>query len=165
MKPAIDSSLSFVSALKIIGGVDPSLYVGEIWYTPIRREWYYEVIIVRIKVNDQDLNMDCKEVKKKSVKKNNNYKRQDWIIAYTCFLPSCSTTMIKALWTVALPTFACQKKCSRPQLKLLKLHRRWVLVRCHLIHNCEILVFQLYSPKKWHCHIHTHNVTLCFCKM
>lgn len=69
MKPAIDSSLSFVSALKIIGGVDPSLYVGEIWYTPIRREWYYEVIIVRIKVNDQDLNMDCKEVKKKSVKK------------------------------------------------------------------------------------------------
>lgn len=43
--------------------MDPSLYVGKIWYTPIRREWYYEVIIVRIKVNEQDLNMDCKEVK------------------------------------------------------------------------------------------------------
>lgn len=42
--------------------MDPSLYVGEIWYTPIRREWYYEVIIVRIEVNGQDLNMDCKEV-------------------------------------------------------------------------------------------------------
>uniref|UniRef100_A0AAQ5Y2G3 Peptidase A1 domain-containing protein n=1 Tax=Amphiprion ocellaris TaxID=80972 RepID=A0AAQ5Y2G3_AMPOC len=42
--------------------MDPSLYVGELWYTPIRREWYYEVIIVRIEVNGQDLNMDCKEV-------------------------------------------------------------------------------------------------------
>ncbi|XP_056613487.1 beta-secretase 1 isoform X1 [Triplophysa dalaica] len=45
----------------IIGGIDPSLYVGELWYTPIRREWYYEVIIARIEVNGQDLNMDCKE--------------------------------------------------------------------------------------------------------
>lgn len=48
---------------QIIGGVDSSLYVGELWYTPIRREWYYEVIIVRIEVNGQDLNMDCKEVR------------------------------------------------------------------------------------------------------
>lgn len=47
---------------QIIGGTDPSLYVGDLWYTPIRREWYYEVIIVRIEVNGQDLNMDCKEV-------------------------------------------------------------------------------------------------------
>uniref|UniRef100_A0AAQ5ZJ83 Beta-secretase 1 n=1 Tax=Amphiprion ocellaris TaxID=80972 RepID=A0AAQ5ZJ83_AMPOC len=51
-----------VGGSMIIGGVDPSLYVGELWYTPIRREWYYEVIIVRIEVNGQDLNMDCKEV-------------------------------------------------------------------------------------------------------
>lgn len=43
--------------------MDPSLYVGELWFTPIRREWYYEVIIVRIEVNGQDLNMDCKEVR------------------------------------------------------------------------------------------------------
>lgn len=49
--------------MQIIGGIDPSLYVGEVWYTPIRREWYYEVIIVRIEVNGQDLNMDCKEVR------------------------------------------------------------------------------------------------------
>ncbi|MBN3312597.1 BACE1 secretase, partial [Atractosteus spatula] len=47
--------------VQIIGGVDSSLYVGELWYTPIRREWYYEVIIVRIEVNGQDLHMDCKE--------------------------------------------------------------------------------------------------------
>ncbi|XP_036381529.1 beta-secretase 1-like [Megalops cyprinoides] len=45
----------------ILGGVDPSLFVGEFWYTPVRREWYYEVIIVRIDVNGQDLGMDCKE--------------------------------------------------------------------------------------------------------
>uniref|UniRef100_A0A671QLB8 Beta-secretase 1 n=1 Tax=Sinocyclocheilus anshuiensis TaxID=1608454 RepID=A0A671QLB8_9TELE len=50
-----------VGSSQIIGGIDPSLYVGELWYTPIRREWYYEVIIVRIEVNGQDLNMDCKE--------------------------------------------------------------------------------------------------------
>ncbi|KAI1903857.1 hypothetical protein AGOR_G00031540 [Albula goreensis] len=45
----------------ILGGVDPTLFVGDVWYTPIRREWYYEVIIVRVEVNGQDLNMDCKE--------------------------------------------------------------------------------------------------------
>ena len=44
--------------------MDTSLYVGDLWYTPIRREWYYEVIIVRIEVNGQDLSMDCKEVSK-----------------------------------------------------------------------------------------------------
>lgn len=51
-----------LSALQIIGGIDRSLYVGDIWYTPIRKEWYYEVIIVKLEVNGQDLNMDCKEV-------------------------------------------------------------------------------------------------------
>lgn len=55
--------LYYSSFFQIIGGVDSSLYVGELWYTPIRREWYYEVIIVRIEVNGQDLNMDCKEVR------------------------------------------------------------------------------------------------------
>lgn len=55
--------LCYSPCFQIIGGVDPSLYVGELWYTPIRREWYYEVIIVRIEVNGQDLNMDCKEVR------------------------------------------------------------------------------------------------------
>ncbi|NXJ32633.1 BACE1 secretase, partial [Ciconia maguari] len=52
---------AFPSLLQIIGGIDRSLYVGDIWYTPIRKEWYYEVIIVKLEVNGQDLNMDCKE--------------------------------------------------------------------------------------------------------
>lgn len=49
--------------LQIIGGIDQSLYRGIIWYTPIRKEWYYEVIIVKIDINGQDLQMDCKEVR------------------------------------------------------------------------------------------------------
>lgn len=52
---------------QIIGGIDPSLHGGSIWYTPIRKEWYYEVIIVRIEINSQDLQMDCKEVKEGAV--------------------------------------------------------------------------------------------------
>lgn len=59
--PACGGS-AVLSALQIIGGIDRSLYVGDIWYTPIRKEWYYEVIIVKLEVNGQDLNMDCKEV-------------------------------------------------------------------------------------------------------
>uniref|UniRef100_U3J3W3 Beta-secretase 1 n=1 Tax=Anas platyrhynchos platyrhynchos TaxID=8840 RepID=U3J3W3_ANAPP len=54
-------ALAAVGGSMIIGGIDRSLYVGDIWYTPIRKEWYYEVIIVRLEVNGQDLNMDCKE--------------------------------------------------------------------------------------------------------
>ena len=49
---------------QIIGGIDPSLSRGRIWYTPIRKEWYYEVIIVKIEINEQDLQMDCKEVRR-----------------------------------------------------------------------------------------------------
>lgn len=55
--------IPFLSLLQIIGGIDRSLYMGDIWYTPIRKEWYYEVIIVKLEVNGQDLNMDCKEVR------------------------------------------------------------------------------------------------------
>uniref|UniRef100_A0A6I8P155 Beta-secretase 1 n=1 Tax=Ornithorhynchus anatinus TaxID=9258 RepID=A0A6I8P155_ORNAN len=53
-----------VGGSMIIGGIDPSLYVGGLWYTPIRREWYYEVIIVRMEINGQDLKLDCKETEK-----------------------------------------------------------------------------------------------------
>lgn len=50
-----------VGGSMVIGGIDSSLYVGNVWYTPIRKEWYYEVIIVKIEINGQDLMMDCKE--------------------------------------------------------------------------------------------------------
>ncbi|KAL2807330.1 beta-secretase 1 isoform C precursor [Daubentonia madagascariensis] len=54
-------ALASVGGSMIIGGIDHSLYIGSLWYTPIRREWYYEVIIVRVEINGQDLKMDCKE--------------------------------------------------------------------------------------------------------
>ncbi|XP_007906975.2 beta-secretase 1 [Callorhinchus milii] len=54
-------SASSVGGSMIIGGIDSSLYLGSIWFTPIRKEWYYEVIIVKIEINGQDLKMDCKE--------------------------------------------------------------------------------------------------------
>ncbi|XP_068936018.1 beta-secretase 1 isoform X1 [Petaurus breviceps papuanus] len=54
-------AMASVGGSMIIGGIDHSLYVGSLWYTPIRREWYYEVVIVRVEINGQDLKMDCKE--------------------------------------------------------------------------------------------------------
>nr|XP_045002427.1 uncharacterized protein LOC123459553 [Jaculus jaculus] len=55
------AKISERDSFQIIGGIDHSLYTGSLWYTPIRREWYYEVIIVRVEINGQDLKMDCKE--------------------------------------------------------------------------------------------------------
>nr|XP_060626280.1 beta-secretase 2 [Anolis sagrei ordinatus] len=45
----------------ILGGIEPSLYKGEIWYTPIQREWYYQVEVLKLEVGGQNLNLDCKE--------------------------------------------------------------------------------------------------------
>lgn len=44
-----------------LGGLDKSLYIGPMLYTPVRKEGYYEVIITDIRVNDQSLKLDCKE--------------------------------------------------------------------------------------------------------
>uniref|UniRef100_A0A4X2MEK9 Beta-secretase 1 n=1 Tax=Vombatus ursinus TaxID=29139 RepID=A0A4X2MEK9_VOMUR len=64
--PSLNQSeaMASVGGSMIIGGIDHSLYVGSLWYTPIRREWYYEVVIVRVEINGQDLKMDCKETEK-----------------------------------------------------------------------------------------------------
>lgn len=45
----------------IMGGAEPSLYRGSIWYTPIVEEWYYQVEVLKLEVGDQNLNLDCKE--------------------------------------------------------------------------------------------------------
>ncbi|CAD5116949.1 DgyrCDS5789 [Dimorphilus gyrociliatus] len=44
-----------------IGGIDKSLFNGDIQYVPIKRKAYYEVVIGDVKVNGQSLSMDCKE--------------------------------------------------------------------------------------------------------
>ncbi|KAJ8257145.1 hypothetical protein COCON_G00192970 [Conger conger] len=45
----------------ILGGIEPTLYKGSIWYTPIKEEWYYQVEILKLEVGNQNLNLDCKE--------------------------------------------------------------------------------------------------------
>ncbi|TRZ05075.1 hypothetical protein HGM15179_022032, partial [Zosterops borbonicus] len=46
----------------VLGGIEPSLYTGEIWYTPIKEEWYYQVEILKLEVGGQNLELDCREV-------------------------------------------------------------------------------------------------------
>ncbi|PIK41712.1 putative beta-secretase 1 [Apostichopus japonicus] len=48
--------------LMTIGGIDDTLYKGKIFYTPLREKWFYEVVITNIKIDNQSLGMDCKEV-------------------------------------------------------------------------------------------------------
>nr|XP_033798904.1 beta-secretase 2 [Geotrypetes seraphini] len=43
----------------VLGGIEPSLYTGEIWYTPIKEEWYYQVEVLKLEVGGQNLNLDC----------------------------------------------------------------------------------------------------------
>ncbi|RXN33760.1 beta-secretase 2-like protein [Labeo rohita] len=45
----------------IMGGVEPTLYRGSVWYTPILEEWYYQVEVLKLEVGAQNLNLDCKE--------------------------------------------------------------------------------------------------------
>uniref|UniRef100_A0A8C6M907 Beta-secretase 2 n=1 Tax=Nothobranchius furzeri TaxID=105023 RepID=A0A8C6M907_NOTFU len=45
----------------IMGGVEPTLYRGSLWYTPIVEEWYYQVEVLKLEVGDQNLNLDCRE--------------------------------------------------------------------------------------------------------
>ncbi|XP_075053374.1 beta-secretase 2 [Mixophyes fleayi] len=43
----------------VMGGIEPSLYTGDIWYTPITEEWYYQVEILKFEVGGITLNLDC----------------------------------------------------------------------------------------------------------
>ncbi|NWY36741.1 BACE2 secretase, partial [Sylvia atricapilla] len=45
----------------VLGGIEPSLYTGDIWYTPIKEEWYYQVEILKLEVGGQNLELDCRE--------------------------------------------------------------------------------------------------------
>ncbi|KAM5150366.1 beta-secretase 2-like [Callospermophilus lateralis] len=45
----------------VLGGIEPSLYKGDIWYTPIKEEWYYQIEILKLEIGGQSLNLDCKE--------------------------------------------------------------------------------------------------------
>ncbi|KAL7851462.1 hypothetical protein AOLI_G00218180 [Acnodon oligacanthus] len=45
----------------IMGGIEPTLYQGSVWYTPVLQEWYYQVEVLKLEVGDQNLNLDCRE--------------------------------------------------------------------------------------------------------
>jgi beta-site APP-cleaving enzyme 2 (memapsin 1) len=45
-----------------MGGAEPTLYRGVMWYTPIKEEWYYQVEVLKLEVGEQGLNLDCSEV-------------------------------------------------------------------------------------------------------
>ncbi|OXB79534.1 UNVERIFIED_CONTAM: hypothetical protein H355_000350 [Colinus virginianus] len=53
--------LAYDTLAKVLGGVEPSLYKGNIWYTPIKEEWYYQVEILKLEVGGQNLELDCRE--------------------------------------------------------------------------------------------------------
>ena len=45
-----------------MGGAEPTLYQGSVWYTPILEEWYYQVEVLKLEVGNQNLDLDCREV-------------------------------------------------------------------------------------------------------
>lgn len=45
----------------VMGGTEPTLYTGDIWYTPITEEWYYQVEVLKFEVGGMNLNLDCRE--------------------------------------------------------------------------------------------------------
>ncbi|XP_037329564.2 beta-secretase 2 [Pungitius pungitius] len=45
----------------IMGGAEPTLYRGSVWYTPIVEEWYFQVEVLKLEVGEQNLNLDCRE--------------------------------------------------------------------------------------------------------
>ncbi|XP_069492148.1 beta-secretase 2 [Ambystoma mexicanum] len=45
----------------VMGGIEPSLYTGDIWYTPITEEWYYQVEVLKLEVGGLNLDLDCRE--------------------------------------------------------------------------------------------------------
>ncbi|XP_068441624.1 beta-secretase 2 [Clinocottus analis] len=45
----------------VMGGAEPTLYRGSVWYTPIVEEWYFQVEVLKLEVGNQNLELDCRE--------------------------------------------------------------------------------------------------------
>ena len=50
--------------LQVLGGVNESMYEGDIFSTSIVEEKFYNIIVTNLTVGDTTINMDCKEVRK-----------------------------------------------------------------------------------------------------
>ncbi|XP_030260615.1 beta-secretase 2 isoform X2 [Sparus aurata] len=53
--------LAYPMLARVMGGAEPTLYRGSVWYTPIVEEWYYQVEVLKLEVGDQNLDLDCRE--------------------------------------------------------------------------------------------------------
>lgn len=62
MLPYFFSYIRKYLSSQVLGGIEPSLYKGDIWYTPIKEEWYYQIEILKLEIGGQSLNLDCREV-------------------------------------------------------------------------------------------------------
>ena len=58
--------LNPLSAECIVGEIDPSAYTGDIYYTRIRRQWYYDVVMTDVDVEGRSLGVEesCREFNK-----------------------------------------------------------------------------------------------------
>uniref|UniRef100_A0A287AQB5 Peptidase A1 domain-containing protein n=1 Tax=Sus scrofa TaxID=9823 RepID=A0A287AQB5_PIG len=45
----------------VLGGKEPTLY-KDVWYTPIKEEWCYQIEILKLEIRAQSLNLDCREI-------------------------------------------------------------------------------------------------------
>lgn len=50
------------SLLQVLGGTNDSLYHGDIFYTPIVQESFYNVLLTNISVGKSAIDLDCSEV-------------------------------------------------------------------------------------------------------
>ncbi|CAJ1065760.1 beta-secretase 2 isoform X1 [Xyrichtys novacula] len=55
------STVDLAGGSLIMGGAEPALFRGSVWYTPIVEEWYYQVEVLKLEVGDQNLDLDCRE--------------------------------------------------------------------------------------------------------
>ncbi|XP_034557359.1 beta-secretase 2 isoform X1 [Notolabrus celidotus] len=55
------STVDVAGGSLIMGGAEPTLYRGSVWYTPVVEEWYYQVEVLKLEVGDQNLDLDCRE--------------------------------------------------------------------------------------------------------
>ncbi|KAI4894253.1 hypothetical protein NFI96_019335 [Prochilodus magdalenae] len=58
---AVSSTSDPAGGSLIMGGIEPTLYQGSVWYTPVLQEWYYQVEVLKLEVADRNLNLDCRE--------------------------------------------------------------------------------------------------------
>ena len=50
---------TFCRVPQTFGGLDYTLFIGDAYYTPIIKEWYYQIALTGIAVDDQPISVCC----------------------------------------------------------------------------------------------------------